>query len=80
MILRTLAMIAALAIVSGAVLAEQAVTVQSLLKEGFNVTGAITSPAGPGLFLQKDDHLYFCVVSETPQSSAVTTRYCKPVQ
>jgi hypothetical protein len=61
-------------------MAEEAVTVQFLLKQDFAIVGAITSPAGPGLFLQKKDRLFVCFVVETPSSPAVTTRYCKPVQ
>jgi hypothetical protein len=64
----------------GAATAAETATVQSLLRQEFSVVGAITSPAGPGLFLQKKDQLIVCFVSETPQSPAVTTRYCKPVQ
>lgn len=64
----------------GAATAVETVTVQSLLKQEFAIVGAIPSPAGPGLFLQKKDQLIVCFVSETPQSPAVTTRYCKPVQ
>jgi hypothetical protein len=64
----------------GAATAETA-TVQSLLKQEFTVVGATFNPAaGGGLYLQKKDLLFFCLVSETPQSPAVTTRYCKPVQ
>jgi hypothetical protein len=55
-------------------------TVQGLLAQGFAVAGTITSPAGPGIFLQLPGRLYLCFVSETPQSAALTTRYCKPVQ
>jgi hypothetical protein len=60
--------------------AQQAVTVKSLLAQDFNVVGAITSPAGPGVFLQKKDKLFLCFVAETPSSPAVATRYCKPVE
>jgi hypothetical protein len=60
--------------------AAETVTVQSLLKQEFAIVGVITSPVGPGLFLQKKDQLFVCFVSETPTSLAVTTRYCKPVQ
>jgi hypothetical protein len=70
---------AAVPIASVAV-AEEAVTVQSLLKQQFIVTGAITSPIGPGVFLQKQDQLFLCFVVETPQSPTVATRYCKPVR
>ncbi len=77
--LATIAALAALALTGTAAMGE-AVTVQSLLKQEFAVAGAIPSPAGPGLFLQKKDQLFFCVVAETPKSASVATRYCKPVQ
>ena len=64
----------------GTVVAEELQTVQSLLKQDFVIVGAITSPAGPGLFLQKKDRLFVCFVAETPRSPTVATRYCKPVQ
>jgi hypothetical protein len=64
---------------SGSAQADETVTVQSLLKQDFAIVGAIASAAGPGLFLQKKDQLFVCFVSETPNSPAVTTRYCKPV-
>jgi len=56
-------------------------TVQSLLAQEFTVVGT-TAPrgGGGGVYLQKKEKLYFCFVSETPNSPAVTTRYCKPVQ
>jgi hypothetical protein len=62
------------------VVAEELQTVQSLLKQDFAIVGAITSPAGPGLFLQKKERLFVCFVAETPQSQTVATHYCKPVQ
>ncbi len=64
----------------GTVVAEELQTVQSLLKQDFAIVGAITSPPGPGLFLQKKERLFVCFVAETPQSRTVATRYCKPVQ
>jgi len=64
---------------SGAV-SQDAMTVESLLKQQFAVVGTLASPIGPGLFLQKADRLFLCFVSEKPQSQTVTTRYCKPVQ
>jgi hypothetical protein len=54
-------------------------TVQSLLASGFTAVSSISSQAGPGIFLQKQDKLFLCFVSETPSSSDVSTRYCKPV-
>lgn len=66
--------------VTGAALAQTAVTVQSLLDQEFQIVGTIASQAGPGLFLQKKDKLFFCVVAETVASLDVATRYCKPVR
>ncbi len=60
--------------------AAEAVTVQSLLKQQYVVVGTYPSQIGPGLFLQKQDQLFLCFISETPQSTAVTTNYCKPVR
>ena len=73
-------MAGAAVLIASATVAEEAVTVQSLLKQQFAVTGAITSPIGPGVFLQKQDQLFLCFVVETPQSPTVATRYCKPVR
>jgi hypothetical protein len=65
----------------GAATAAETVTVQSLLRQEFAVVGTFFNPAvGGGLYLQKKDQLFFCLVSETPQSPAVATQYCKPVQ
>lgn len=58
----------------------QTITVASLLRDGFAVAGAIPSPAGPGVFLQKKGQLFLCFISETPASKSVTTRYCKLVE
>lgn len=60
--------------------AQQKETVQSLLAQDFVAVGAVTSPAGPGVFMQKKTKMYLCFVSETPQSAVVSTRYCKPVE
>jgi len=57
------------------------ITVGSLINQGYDLVGAISTASGaPGLFLRKGERLYFCFVAETPQSKAVTTRYCKPVE
>jgi hypothetical protein len=57
------------------------ITVSTLLRDGFDVVGAVpTSIGGPGLFMRKADKLYVCFVSETPTSPTLSTRYCKPVE
>jgi hypothetical protein len=75
------AAIAGLVLTTGAPLAAFAEhqSVQSLLAAGFTIVGVMPSPAGPGLFLQKGDKLFACFVAETPTSSDIATRYCKPV-
>jgi hypothetical protein len=54
--------------------------VQSLMSDGYMVAGVVTSPAGPGVFLQKNNALVVCFVAEKPGSAAVDTQYCKPVK
>lgn len=58
----------------------QTMTVQSLMNEGYTIAGVITSPAGPGVFLQNGHALIVCFVAETPASPTVATQYCKPVK
>lgn len=78
---RIAACVAVFVSLSGTVLAEEAATVQSLTKQGFAIVGTTPVPGGGGgLYLQKNDQVFFCFVAETPSSPAVTTRYCKPVQ
>ena len=78
---RKLVLIVALLLSAGQVTASaQNMTVQSLMNEGYTVAGVITSPAGPGVFLQKSNALIVCFVAETPGSATVATRYCKPVK
>jgi len=60
-------------------------TVDSLLKQGYDVIGVFPSSAGPGLLLESDDDdpntkLMMCFVAETPQAAEITTQYCKPVR
>jgi hypothetical protein len=75
------ACIAAYASLSVSVVAEEATTVQSLIKQGFAIVGTSAPPGGGGVvWLQKKEQVFFCFVTETPSSPAVTTRYCKPVQ
>jgi len=69
-----------LAALSRAAISDEAITVQSLLEKQFAMVDAITSPIGPGLFLHKEDQLFLCFASETPKSTTVATRYCKPVR
>ena len=59
--------------------AQEGVTVEALLKDGYEVKGVFPSNAGPGLVLQKGDKLTMCFVAETPKSADVATQYCKPV-
>jgi hypothetical protein len=57
------------------------ITVSSLINQSYDLAGTIQSPSGmAGLFLRKGAQLYLCFVAETPQSRAVTTRYCKPIE
>ncbi len=52
-----------------------------LIKQGFAVVSTNdTHAGGAGVFLQKQDRVYVCYVTETPTSPALTPRYCKPVQ
>jgi hypothetical protein len=73
--------VAVVAALSEMAVAEEAVTVQSLVKDGYAIVGTVAVPTGGGgLLLQKKDQVFFCFTTETPNSPAVTTRYCKPVQ
>jgi hypothetical protein len=65
---------------TGAAFAQEGVTVQALLTEGYEVKGVMPSNAGPGILLQKGDQLVMCFVAETPQSAEIATQYCKPVK
>lgn len=60
--------------------ASRAMTVSSLLRDGFSVVNVIPSQAGPGVFLKKENQLIVCFVSETRTSKTLTTQYCKPVE
>lgn len=72
---------AAVALLSAGVAAEEAATVESLIKQGFAIVGTTAPASGGGaVFLQKKEQVFFCYITETPSSPAVTTRYCKPVQ
>jgi hypothetical protein len=83
--MRLFALLIAFASTAAAAKAEESgsngLTVSSLLRDGFAIAAATQSQPGPaGLFLQKKDQLYFCTVSETRTSKALTTQYCKPVE
>jgi hypothetical protein len=67
-------------LLAGTASAQQPVTVKSLLAQDFAVVSSITSPIGPGLFLQKKDKLFLCFVAETEKSPTIATKYCKPVE
>ena len=84
-------MIRALAVGAGMLLASavaasaqspaQQTSVQSLLNDGYTIAGITTSQTGGGLvYLQKGNTLMLCFITETPSSTAVDTRYCKPVK
>ena len=78
---RIMAYMAVFVSLSGTVVAEEAATVQSLIKQGYAIVGSVQVPTGgAGLLLQNKDQVFFCFATETPTSPAVTTRYCKPVQ
>src|ERR1700741_3657017 len=59
--------------------AKDAITVEGLVREGYEVKAAFPSNAGPGLVLQKGDAVVMCFVAETKKSADVATQYCKPV-
>ena len=59
--------------------AQDAMTVEGLVREGYEVKAAFPSNAGPGLVLQKGDAVVMCFVAETKKSTDVATQYCKPV-
>lgn len=63
-------------------MAQDKQSVESLLKQGYEVVGVIPSNAGPGILLEDDDgdKLVMCFVAEQPNSPDVTTQYCKPVR
>jgi hypothetical protein len=73
-------MIALLLSASEITASAQNMPVQSLMNEGDTVAGVMTSPAGPGVFLQKGNVLLVCFDAEKPGSATVATQYCKPVK
>jgi hypothetical protein len=71
---------ATLLLAAGTASAQEQVTVQTLLDEGFSVVESFFNPnVGVGLFLQRENRLFFCVVRETADNTPLTTLYCKPV-
>ena len=78
--MRTILALALLSLGATAAQAQEPVTVKSLLAQDFVVVGTFRDVAGGGIFLQKKDKLFFCLVAETPTSTTVATRYCKPVE
>jgi hypothetical protein len=64
----------------GAARADDAVTVSTLLNQGFDVIAVTQTSAGAGIFMRKADKLYACFASETPTSPTIATKYCKPVE
>ncbi|MEQ1953108.1 hypothetical protein [Mesorhizobium sp. CN2-181] len=79
--MRTLLLAAALSLLAVPAIAQDKPTVETLLKQGYEVVGVFPSNAGPGLLLENDDDkLMMCFVAETPQSAEIVTQYCKPVR
>ena len=64
----------------GPALADDPMTVASLLKQGFDVVGVTQTSIGAGIYLRKADKLIACFASEAPNSATISTRYCKPVE
>ena len=61
--------LAASAALSASAGAEDRVTVQSLIRQDFQVVASVFNPAtGANVFLQKKDALYFCALTETANS------------
>ena len=86
--MRQLSTLVILCLVAGAppVLAQSAsspsenITVSSLLAQDYAIVGTVAVPSGGGgLYMRKANKLYFCFVTETPQSATLSTRYCKAV-
>ncbi len=73
--------LAVLAIATPSLAAEaaDAPTVQSLAADGYAVVSAFPSPLGAGFVLQKGGDVYICFAAETPGSTDMKTKYCKPV-
>jgi maltoporin len=80
--MRNIAPLAALALaVTQTAVSAQAMTVQSLIDDGYMVAGVTAPPAGGGgVFLHKGNALVFRFVAETPTSPTVAIKYCKPVK
>lgn len=79
--MRMLLSAAALSLLAAPAVAQDKPTVETLLKQGYEVVGVFPSNAGPGLLLENDDDkLMMCFVAETPQSAEIVTQYCKPVR
>ncbi|MFI0846748.1 hypothetical protein [Mesorhizobium sp. IMUNJ 23232] len=79
--MRMLLSLAALSLLATPAMAQDKPTVETLLKQGYEVVGVFPSNAGPGLLLENDDDkLMMCFVAETAQSTEIVTQYCKPVR
>ena len=50
-------------------------TVESLLGQGYAAVAAITSPIGPGVFLEKGASLYLCFISVSYTHLTLPTIY-----
>jgi hypothetical protein len=68
-----------LATIATGVFAQEGVTVESLLKDGYEIKASFPTNIGPGIVLQKGEQAVMCFVSETPKSPDIATSYCKPI-
>ena len=57
------------------------ITVSSPLAQDYAIAGTLSVPSGgAGLFMRKGASLYLFFLTETPNSTTVSTQYCKPVE
>src|SRR3974377_558467 len=69
-LLKAIALSMGTSLFSRTAMSDEQITVQSLLAKQFATVGAVTSPVGPGLFLQKGEQLCLCFVSDMPDPQA----------
>ncbi len=77
---RAIAVLLGILLGSSAARADDQVSVASLLKQGFDIIAVTQTSAGAGIYMRKADKLIACFAAETPTSTTISTRYCKPVE